>query len=58
MEFDPKKAAYDPLSWNVDWLERAYLVIDDPWTLAQLKALSALFPLELDNIQVVLEYAM
>ncbi|KAJ7315703.1 hypothetical protein DFH08DRAFT_820274 [Mycena albidolilacea] len=55
IEFDPKKAAYDPLSWNVDWLERAYLVIDDLRTLARLKALSALFPLELDNIQAVLE---
>jgi hypothetical protein len=58
MEYDPKKPAYDPLSWNTDWLEKAYLMIDDPRTLARLKALCALFPAELDNIQAVLEYAM
>jgi hypothetical protein len=58
MEYDPKKPAYDPLSWNSDWLNGAYLVVDDPRTLARLKALCALFPSELDNIQSVLEYAM
>jgi hypothetical protein len=58
MEYEPKKPAYDPLSWNSDWLDKAYLVIEDPRTMARLKALCALFPDELDNIQVVLEYAM
>ncbi|KAJ7861322.1 hypothetical protein B0H14DRAFT_3445442 [Mycena olivaceomarginata] len=58
MEYEPKKAVYNPLSWNSDWLDRAYLVVDDPRTLARLKALCALFPAELDNMQVVLEYAM
>ncbi|KAJ7838082.1 hypothetical protein B0H14DRAFT_3459694 [Mycena olivaceomarginata] len=28
MEYEPKKAAYDPLSWNSDWLDRAYLVVE------------------------------
>jgi hypothetical protein len=58
MEYDPKKPAYDPLSWNTDWLDKAYLIIEDPRTLARLKRLCALFPSELDNIQSVLEYAM
>jgi hypothetical protein len=58
MEYDPKKPAYDPLSWNAEWLEKAFLVVDDPRTLARLKTLCALFPAELDNIQAVLEYAM
>jgi hypothetical protein len=58
MEYNPKKPVYDPLSWNTDWLDKVYLVIEDPWTLARLKTLCALFPSELDNIQVVLEYAM
>ncbi|KAJ7859640.1 hypothetical protein B0H14DRAFT_2577070 [Mycena olivaceomarginata] len=32
VEFDPKCPAYDPLSWNSDWLESAYLSSDDPRT--------------------------
>ncbi|KAJ7770391.1 hypothetical protein B0H14DRAFT_3509278 [Mycena olivaceomarginata] len=58
MEYDPKKPAYDPLSWNSDWLNKAYLIVDDPRTRARLKMLCALFPEELDHIQAVLEYAM
>ncbi|KAJ7824535.1 hypothetical protein B0H14DRAFT_3728435 [Mycena olivaceomarginata] len=58
LEYDPKKEAYDPLSWNTDWLDKAYLVFDDPRTIARLKALCALFPSELNGIQPVLEYAM
>jgi hypothetical protein len=58
LEYEPKKPAYDPLSWNSDWLGKAYLVVEDPHTLARLKTLCALFPDELDNLQVVLEYAM
>ncbi|KAJ7894278.1 hypothetical protein B0H14DRAFT_3427046 [Mycena olivaceomarginata] len=58
MEYDPKKPAYDPLSWNSDWLNKAYLIVDDPQTRARLKTLCALFPEELDHIQAVLEYAM
>jgi hypothetical protein len=58
MEYDPKMPAYDPLSWNTDWLGKAYLVIDDQRTIARLKTLCALFPDELDNIPAVLEYAM
>ncbi|KAJ7312951.1 hypothetical protein DFH08DRAFT_821781 [Mycena albidolilacea] len=37
MEYNPKKQAYDPLLWNSDWLDRAYLVIDDPRTMAVLE---------------------
>ncbi|KAJ7817930.1 hypothetical protein B0H14DRAFT_3148033 [Mycena olivaceomarginata] len=51
IEYNPKKPPYDPLSWNSDWLDRAYLVVDDPRTVARLKALSALFPEELDDIR-------
>ncbi|KAJ7860700.1 hypothetical protein B0H14DRAFT_3445904 [Mycena olivaceomarginata] len=58
LEYDPKKPAYDPLSWNTDWLDKAFLVIDDTRTIARLKTLCALFPSELDNIQLVLEYAL
>ncbi|KAJ7800678.1 hypothetical protein B0H14DRAFT_3490379 [Mycena olivaceomarginata] len=58
LEYDPRKPVYDPLSWSSDWLEKAYLVIDDSRTTARLKTLCALFPEELDHIQVVLEYAL
>ncbi|KAJ7810958.1 hypothetical protein B0H14DRAFT_3480176 [Mycena olivaceomarginata] len=43
LEYEPKKPAYDPLSWNSDWLDKAYLVVEDPRTLARLKTLCALF---------------
>ncbi|KAJ7315395.1 hypothetical protein DFH08DRAFT_1040110 [Mycena albidolilacea] len=58
MEYEPKKPAYDPLSWNTNWLDKAYFVAEDLRTVARLKALCALFPDELDNMQVVLEYAL
>jgi hypothetical protein len=58
MEYDPKKPAYDPLSWNLDWLDKAYLVCDDARTITRLKTLCALFSDELDNMPSVLEYAM
>jgi hypothetical protein len=58
LEYDPKKPAYDPLSWNNDWLDKAFLVIDDTRTTARLKVLCALFPEELDRIETVLEYAL
>jgi hypothetical protein len=58
LEYKPKKPVYDPLSWNSDWLNKVYLIIEDPCPLARLKMLCTLFPSELDNPQVVLEYAM
>jgi hypothetical protein len=57
MEYNLKKPVYDPLSWNTGRLDKAYLVINNPRTIARLKALCALFPSELDNMQSVLEYA-
>ncbi|KAJ7358542.1 hypothetical protein DFH08DRAFT_953669 [Mycena albidolilacea] len=58
VEFDPKGPAYDPLSWNSDWLESAYLSSDDPRTFPRLKALAAIYRSEMNDIRVVLEYAM
>ncbi|KAJ7864251.1 hypothetical protein B0H14DRAFT_3443598 [Mycena olivaceomarginata] len=58
VEFDPKSAAYDPLSWNSDWLDSAYLSSDDPRTFPRLKALAAIYRNEMNDIRVVLEYAM
>jgi deoxyribodipyrimidine photolyase len=30
MEYDPKQPAYDLLSWNSDWIDKGYLIVEDP----------------------------
>ncbi|KAK7022085.1 hypothetical protein R3P38DRAFT_3195479 [Favolaschia claudopus] len=58
VELEPAQGGYDNLAWTQKWFQQGVLVFEDDRTLLRLKTLVALYPLALNNIRTVLEYAL
>ncbi|KAK6992123.1 hypothetical protein R3P38DRAFT_3226730 [Favolaschia claudopus] len=58
VELEPEQGEYSELSWKALWFNQGVLVFEDPRTLLRLKTLVALYPLALNTMRSVLEYAL
>ncbi|KAK7026607.1 hypothetical protein R3P38DRAFT_3191853 [Favolaschia claudopus] len=58
IDLEPEQGEYSDLDWRALWFKQGVLVFEDPRSLLRLKTLVAMYPLALNNIRAVLEYAL